>query len=112
MVKRSSLTAEGFERTKNILKTKYGKESEIVNAYISNIMALEPVHGTNPNKISIYYEKLLANVQALVTLGPIAEVNGYVRLTLDKLESIRDLVRTDDGWLNWKVSQLIEASRK
>ena len=75
-------------------------------------MALEPVHGTNPNKISIYYEKLLANVQALVTLGPIAEVNGYVRLTLDKLESIRDLVRTDDGWLNWKVSQLIEASRK
>jgi hypothetical protein len=51
---------------KNILKAKYGKESEIVNAYIGNIMALEPVHGTNPNKISTFYEKLLANVQALI----------------------------------------------
>ena len=65
------LTTEGFERAKNILKTKYGKESKIVNAYISNIMALEPVHGTNPSKISIFYEKLLANVQALETLGRI-----------------------------------------
>jgi hypothetical protein len=37
------LTTKGFERAKNILKTKYGKESKIVNnAYISNIMALEP----------------------------------------------------------------------
>ncbi len=28
------LTTEGFERAKNILKTKYGKESKIVNAYM------------------------------------------------------------------------------
>ena len=107
------LTTEGFERAKNILRTKYGKESEIVNAYISNIMALEPVHGTNPNKISIFYEKLLANVQALETLGRIGEVNGYVRMTLDKLESIRgDLVRTDDDWQSWKFPNLIEALRQ
>ena len=55
------LFSEGFERAKNILKTKYGKESEIVNAYVTNIMSLEPVHGANPNKISIFYEKLSAN---------------------------------------------------
>ena len=39
----------------------------------------------------------MANVQALVILGQIGEVNGHVRVTLDKLESIRgDLVRRDD----------------
>jgi hypothetical protein len=76
-------------------------------------MALEPVHGTNPSKISIFYEKLLANVQALETLGRIGEVNGYVRMTLDKLESVRgDSVRTDDDWQSWKFPNLIEALRK
>ncbi len=35
----------------------------------------------------------------LETLGRIGEVNGYVRMTLDKLGSIRgDLVCTDDDW--------------
>ena len=107
------LSSEGFERAKNTLKTKYGKESEIVNAYVTNIMSLEPVHGANPNKISIFYEKLSANVQALETLGRIGEVNGYVRLTLDKLDGIRgDLVRTDDDWQSWKFPNLIEALRK
>ena len=107
------LSSEGFERAKNILKTKYGKESEIVNAYVTNIMSLEPVHGANPNKISIFYKKLSANVQALETLGRIGEVNGYVRLTLDKLDGIRgDLVRTDDNWQSWKFPNLIEALRK
>ena len=107
------LSSEGFERAKNILKTKYGKESEIVNAYVTNIMSLETVHGANPNKISIFYEKLSANVQALETLGRIGEVNGYVRLTLDKLDGIRgDLVRTDDDWQSWKFPNLIEALTK
>ncbi|XP_028415015.1 uncharacterized protein LOC114538094 [Dendronephthya gigantea] len=107
------LTTEGFERARNILKTKYGKESKIVNAYVNNIMSLEPVHGTNPTKVSIFYERLLTNVQALETLGRVGEVNGYVRMTLDKLEGIRgDLVRTDDDWQSWKFPQLIEALRK
>ncbi len=76
-------------------------------------MALEPVHGTNPNKISTFHEKLLANVQGLDTLGRIGEVNGYERMTLDKLESIRgDLVRTDDDWQSWKFPHLTEALRK
>ena len=101
------LTGEGFERAKNILKTKYGKQSDIVNAHI---MTLEHVHGGNPNKVSKFYEQLLTNVQALETIGRLGEVNGYVRMTLDKLESIRgDLVRFDDDWLNWKFPNLIEA---
>ena len=33
-------SSEGYERAKNILKTKFGKTSEIVNAYVQNIMGL------------------------------------------------------------------------
>jgi chromosome segregation ATPase len=32
-------TTEGYERAKNILKTKYGKTSEIVNAYVLSILS-------------------------------------------------------------------------
>ena len=31
---------EGYQPAKNILKSKYGQMSEIVNAYVPNIMAL------------------------------------------------------------------------
>ena len=33
-------TTEGYARAKNILQTEYGKQYEIVNAYISNFMTL------------------------------------------------------------------------
>ena len=37
-------------------------------------------------------------------------VNGYVTMTLDKLDGIRtDLLRTDDGWQEWDFPQLLEA---
>ena len=50
-------------------------------------------------KIHEFYEKLVTNVQALETMGKLREMNGYVRMTLDKLIGIRaDLVRTDDNW--------------
>ena len=90
----------------------HGKESEIINAHVNNI-ALPTLHGSNPNKISEFYEKLLLSVQALETMGKLTEVNGYVRLTLDKLEGSRgDLVRTDDDWRDWKFPQLVEALQK
>jgi hypothetical protein len=57
-------TTEGYARAKNILKSRYVKESEIVNAYVQNIMTLQPVHRTNPNKIIEFYEKLLLNLQS------------------------------------------------
>ena len=106
-------TTEGYERAKNILRTKFGKESEIVNAYVDGIMSLPAIYGANPNKVLQFYEKLCSNVQALETMGKLGEVNGYVRMTLNKLEGIRgDLVRTDDDWQEWKFPQLVEALRK
>ncbi|XP_057302720.1 uncharacterized protein LOC130636888 [Hydractinia symbiolongicarpus] len=92
-------TSEGYERTKSILKTKYGKPSEVANAQIQAIMSLPIIHQCNVQKVHEFYEKLTTNVQSLETMGKLKEINGYVRLTLDKLPSIRaDLVKLDDDW--------------
>ena len=106
-------TTEGYERAKQILKTKYGKPSEVVNAHVQNLMSLQSVNGANPVKIHEFYEKLVTHVQILETMGKLNEIAGYVRITLDKLPGIRaDLVRMDDDWQEWGFSQLIEALRK
>ena len=106
-------STEGYERAKNILKSKYGDMSEIVNAYAHNIIHLPTIQGTNAGKIHEFYNQLLSNVQSLETLGKLREVNGYVRMCLDKLEGIRgDLVRTDDDWRQWDFIKLVDALRK
>jgi hypothetical protein len=79
-------TTEGYERARNILQTRYGKSSEIVNSYVQNIMSLPNLHGCQPSKVHEFYEALMYNVQSLETLGKLSEVNGYVRATIDKLE--------------------------
>ena len=92
-VERLPFSTEGYERAKNILSTKYGKTSEIVNAYVQNLLGLPVISGSNTLKIHHFYEKLSFNVQGLDTHGMLREVNGYVRMCIDKLEGIRgDLV--------------------
>ena len=106
-------TTEGYERAKNIVKSNYGKDNEVFNAYVQNIIGLPKIPGSQPDKVHAFFETLLTSVQSLETLGKLVEVSGYVRMTLDKLEGIRsDLVRTDDDWQSWKFPQLVEALRK
>ncbi|XP_068674565.1 uncharacterized protein [Montipora foliosa] len=106
-------SSEGYERAKNILTRKYGQTSEVVNAYVENIMSLPTIGGTQPARIHDFYEKLLFNVQSLETMGKLQEVNGYVRMTIDKLSGIRgDLVRTDDSWREWNFPKLVDELRK
>ena len=106
-------TCKGYERAKNILKTKYGKPSEVSNAHVQQIISLQTLLGSQPGKVHEFYENLVTNVHALETFGKIKEINGYVRVTLDKLPDIRvDLVRLDDDWQDWNFSQMIEALRK
>ena len=96
-------TSEGYTRAKNVLLTKYGKPREVAI----------PKSSENPQKIHDFSEKLLCSVQALDTMGKIKEMNGYVRVTLDKLQGTRaDLVRNDDNWQDWKFQQLVEALEK
>ena len=92
-------TAEGYERAKAILQTKYGKTSEVVNAHIQRIMSLPTIHGAGATKIHDFYETLVNSVQSLETMGKLGQMEGYVRMTLDKLPGIRsDLVRLDKDW--------------
>ena len=106
-------SSEGYERAKNILTRKYGQTGEVVNAYVENIMSLPTIGGTQPARIHDFYEKLLFNVQSLETMGKLREVNGYVRMTIDKLPGIRgDLVRTDDSWREWNFPKLVDELRK
>ena len=105
--------SEGYERAENILKTKYGRPSEVANAHIQSIMSLPIIHGSNPVKITEFYEKLVSSIQTLETMGKQGEFKGYVRHTLYKLPGIRaDLVRLDENWQEWGFSQLVEALRK
>ena len=102
-------TTEGYTRAKNILVKKYGKHSEVANAHVQNV-SLSHINNASPYKIHVFTEKFLSSVQALETMGKLKEINGYVRLTLDKLQGIRaDLVRTENNWQDWKVQQLVEA---
>ena len=89
---------------------KYGKHSEVTNAHVQNITPIPHINNSNPYKTHEFSEKLLNSVQDLETMGKLKEINGYVRITLDKLQRIRaDLVRTDDDWENWKFPQLVDA---
>ena len=104
---------EGYERAKNILKSKYGKDCEVANAHIQGLISLPKITSSHPNKINEFYEKLVTHVQALDTMGKLKEIKGYVRLTLDKLPGIKyDLVRTDDKWQGWDFETLTKELSK
>lgn len=107
------LTVEGYERAKNILKGEYGKTSEIVNAYVQNILELPVVNGDDPGQVNNFYKSLLFNVQSLETLGKVECVNGMTRSILDKLSGIKcDLVKGQDNWQEWDLANLIEALKQ
>ena len=105
-------TNDGYKRTKGILEQRYGNTSEIVNSYVEEIINLPTVTltSTRPEKVHLFYEKLVYCVQSLETLEKLNEVNGYVRLILNKLSGIRgDLVRTEPEWKKWSFTELVAA---
>ena len=106
-------TSEGYSRAKSILLGKFGKSTEIAAAHIQCITSLPIIQNSHPNQIHDFYEKLVVSVHALDTMNKLKEINGYVRLTLDKLPSIHaDFVRIDEDWREWTFSQLVDALKK
>ena len=92
---------ESYNIAKAILKEQFGKDSEIVKAYVKEIINLPYTPNANSRKILEFYEKLSCNVQALETLKKFNQAKGMVSLTLKKLPTIRgDLVRNDLDWEN------------
>lgn len=59
--------SEGYERAKNILKGEYGKTSEIINAYVHNILELPILTSPDPKRVNAFYKTLLHKVQSLET---------------------------------------------
>ena len=105
--------SEGFERAKNILKEKFGKPSKIINAHVQKILQLPTIHGTNPKRVYDFYEKLAHSVQVLDTMGRLKEINGNVRMTLDKLPQVRpSIVMLDDNWEDRKFGDLVNALKQ
>ena len=106
-------TSEGYLRAIAILKAKFGKPSEVSAAHIQCITSLPIIPNSNTNRIHEFYEKLVISVQALETMNKLKEINGYMRLTLDKLPGIRaDLVRLDDNWQEWDFEKLVDSLRR
>ena len=106
-------TTEGYQRAKNILKSEYGKTSEIVNTHVQNIMGLPVIADTNAAKVNEFYKSLLYNTQALETLGKLDKVSGMTRSVLEKLRGIKaDLVRGNEGWQDWDLTRLIAEIKK
>ena len=59
------------------------------------------------------YEKLSKKKDALQTLGEGEMLRGFVLSTLNKLPQVKpDLVRTDEGWEDWNMEDLIISIQK
>ena len=106
-------TTEGYERAKVILKSRFGKPSEVAKAHIENVISLPVINNSNPGRIHSFYEKLVTSVQSLESMGKLQNINLFVRHTLDKLSGIKsELVRSDDDWQEWTYVELVEALKK
>ena len=39
-------SSEGYEKAKELLTQRYGEESEVINAHVTQILSLSVIHGT------------------------------------------------------------------
>lgn len=67
-------TIEGYERTKNILKSKYSKDSEVANANNQGL-----VKKSNPLKINKFYKKKF-------TIDKLREINSKINMIKIKIK--------------------------
>ena len=82
---------------------RYGNTSEVVGAYVRNILELPTVKERDVKKIHEFYETLLFNVESLQTLQSLNKLDAAVRFTFDKLEVIKnELAMVNENWSVWK----------
>ena len=106
-------SVEGYNRARAVLQDNYGKESEIVKCYVTEILDLPHITSANPRKAAAFSENLTHCVQALKTMKKLEHISGNVSTTLGKLSGIRgDLVRTNPYWESWDYIKLTEALRQ
>ena len=68
-IDRLPFTTEGYAKAKTILQDRYGKESEVVKAYVKDVVNLPNIDGVNAVEINKFYECLMYDVQSLESMG-------------------------------------------
>ena len=106
-------TEEGYLKAKALLEKRYGQTSEVVGAYVRNILELPTIRERDVAKIHDFYEKLLFNVESLLTLKKLNELDAAARFTFDKLEVIKnELALIDGNWRDWTFKEFLETLKK
>ena len=106
-------TEEGYIKAKELLVKRYGNTSDVVGAYVRNILELPTVKERDVKKIHAFYETLLFNVESLRTLQNLNKLDAAVRFTFDKLEVIKnELAMLNENWSEWTFVQFLEALEK
>ncbi len=79
---------EGYNHAKSTLEDRYGKNSKVIKAYVKLIMNLPVINEIDLERIHKFNDQLTHAVQTLQMLKKFDTVNGYVSMTLDKLQAI------------------------
>lgn len=94
-----AFTEEGYLKAKGLREKRYGQTSEVVGVYVRNILELPTIRERDVAKIHDFYEKLLFNVESLLTLKKLNELDAAARFTFHKLEVIKSKLALING--NW-----------
>ena len=106
-------TEEDYLKAKALLEKRYGQTSEVVGAYVRNILELPTIRERDVAKIHDFYEKLLFNVESSLTLKKLNELDAAARFTFDKLEVIKnELALIDGNWRDWTFKEFLETLKK
>ena len=101
-------TDAGYEKAVSLLKKRFGRTDEVVNAYVKNILELPHIKDRDVARIHEFYDSLLYNVESLQTLEKLNQIDAAVRFTLDKLKIIKhELATLDEKWSEWNFSKFI-----
>ena len=71
-------SSEGYEKAKELLIQRYGEESEVINAHVTQILSLPVIHGTPRTKIHEFYDQLLGHCRILI-LRRLNPLNKYYK---------------------------------
>lgn len=95
------------------LKSEYGQSKLVVNAHVGEIVNLPVVKGSSYLKIEEFYDSVSRNYDALLTMGEVDMLRGFVLPSVNKIPKVTsDIVRTDKKWKNWDMETLINSLRQ